>query len=1055
MALVTLQRSPTPSAASTASTTTTTAGEDFGSEDERRINQSLSESFFMVKGAALFLQQGSTHQSQKVHPHHKHAGDLPQHLQVMINILRSEDRIKLAVRLESAWSDRVRYMVVVYTSGRQDTEENILLGIDFTSKDCKSCSIGMVLPLWSDTKIHLDGDGGFTVNTAGRTHVFKPVSVQAMWSALQVLHKACEVSRRYNYFPGGMALTWMGYYESCIASDQSCINEWNAMKDLETTRPDSPTMFVDKPSERERTECLIKAKLRSIMTCQDLENVTCKQIRTELEQHMNCNLKEYKEYIDNEMLLILGQMDKATLIFDHVYLGSEWNASNLEELQEMGVAYILNVTREIDNFFPGTFSYHNIRVYDEEATDLLAHWNDTYNFIVKAKKNHSKCLVHCKMGVSRSASTVIAYAMKEYGWSLEKAYSFVKQKRSITRPNPAFMRQLAEYEGILDASKQRHNKLWHPDADCEMAEGQQGLAQCCGGEEGDHLTPEPGMSPCCEEVLSDKGAACPSPCRTVALEIDPAYNNYYFRRLSDSALDSEPSTPVRGPPLLGMEKVFIEIEDVERDALLDDEAFDGREGLPLPPFGATAEGTAAQTCNRGPEPLEELRLRLEFSTVEEEDEEEVQKEEAEMEVLMQPDDGGGGEGGGGEETQDVEVEGDTEGNGMDLVTLNENSNNNNHFNPQHHLNEKASSVPLPADVSTLSWRDLKSMQREESSALLTKLCLNPSPEVPSAPVLLSHDSCEGLMSSVGLLRPCGPLCHCANCAAPPPTALLNREEQPGDSQHVAERKDSSDLLDMNKDIEKTMSAVCSEALPELMTMDGEEDKPAMACYLDQQQETLVELRRSGLVRRRAERLERLSGVSQESLHSLKPIHACQISKRSPFRTDEEEEFSGFTTRDFTKSSTPCQVRLEPLVVPLTNEALLGVVGSGLLTPTSSPHGSTLTRSSSSDSLRSVRGKPGLVRQRAQEIETRMRLAGLTVPSRLKRSNSLAKLGSLTFSSEDLCSACSSDAGTLLLLSLSPEPDHGLEWESPTTSAVPRPCKDPHTPERALRGEPRS
>lgn len=224
-------------------------------------------------------------------------------------------------------------------------------------------------------------------------------------------------------------------------------------------------------------------------------------------------------------------------------------------------------------------------------------------------------------------------------------------------------------------SKQRHNKLWHPDADCEMAEGQQGLSQCC-GEEGEHLSLEPGMSPCCEEVLLDKGAACPSPCRAVALDIDPAYNNYYFRRLSDSALDSEPSTPVRGPPLLGMEKVFIEIDDVERDALLDDEAFDEREGPPLPHFGPTAEGTAAQTCSRGPEPLEELRLRLEFSTVEEEDEEEVRKEEAEMEVLMQPDDGGGGEGG-GDETQDVEVEGDADGIGMDLATLNENSNNNN------------------------------------------------------------------------------------------------------------------------------------------------------------------------------------------------------------------------------------------------------------------------------------------------------------------------------------------------------------------------------------------
>lgn len=49
------------------------------------------------------------------------------------------------------------------------------------------------------------------------------------------------------------------------------------------------------------------------------------------------------------------------------------------------VGYILNVTREIDNFFPGMFEYHNIRVYDEEATNLLEYWNETYKFITKAK----------------------------------------------------------------------------------------------------------------------------------------------------------------------------------------------------------------------------------------------------------------------------------------------------------------------------------------------------------------------------------------------------------------------------------------------------------------------------------------------------------------------------------------------------------------------------------------------------------------------------------------------------------------------------------------------
>lgn len=35
---------------------------------------------------------------------------------------------------------------------------------------------------------------------------------------------------------------------------------------------------------------------------------------------MACNLREFKEFIDNEMIVILGQMDSPTEIFDHVFL---------------------------------------------------------------------------------------------------------------------------------------------------------------------------------------------------------------------------------------------------------------------------------------------------------------------------------------------------------------------------------------------------------------------------------------------------------------------------------------------------------------------------------------------------------------------------------------------------------------------------------------------------------------------------------------------------------------------------------------------------------------
>lgn len=119
------------------------------------------------------------------------------------------------------------------------------------------------------------------------------------------------------------------------------------------------------------------------------------------------------------------------------------------------VGHILNVTREIDNFFPGSFKYLNVRVYDDEKTDLLKHWDDTFKYITKAKNEGSKVLVHCKMGVSRSASVVIAYAMKAYNWDFETALLHVKEKRTCIKPNKSFLLQLETYQGILDAMKNK------------------------------------------------------------------------------------------------------------------------------------------------------------------------------------------------------------------------------------------------------------------------------------------------------------------------------------------------------------------------------------------------------------------------------------------------------------------------------------------------------------------------------------------------------------------------------------------------------------------------
>ncbi len=58
-------------------------------------------------------------------------------------------------------------------------------------------------------------------------------------------------------------------------------------------------------------------------------------------------------------------------------------------------------------------------------------------------------LVHCAAGVSRSASTVIAYIMKKRGWGFNETFNYVKKRRPIICPNYGFQRQLNQYEKEL------------------------------------------------------------------------------------------------------------------------------------------------------------------------------------------------------------------------------------------------------------------------------------------------------------------------------------------------------------------------------------------------------------------------------------------------------------------------------------------------------------------------------------------------------------------------------------------------------------------------------
>ncbi len=59
-----------------------------------------------------------------------------------------------------------------------------------------------------------------------------------------------------------------------------------------------------------------------------------------------------------------------------------------------------------------------------------------------------KVLVHCKAGVSRSPTVVLAYLTKYGNMNLREAYFLLKERRNVIAPNQGFWKQLVEFEKI-------------------------------------------------------------------------------------------------------------------------------------------------------------------------------------------------------------------------------------------------------------------------------------------------------------------------------------------------------------------------------------------------------------------------------------------------------------------------------------------------------------------------------------------------------------------------------------------------------------------------------
>ncbi|CAF2307249.1 unnamed protein product [Rotaria sp. Silwood2] len=124
-------------------------------------------------------------------------------------------------------------------------------------------------------------------------------------------------------------------------------------------------------------------------------------------------------------------------------------AATVEQIQKLGITYILNVAIESTPIvYPKPIKLEKFDIIDFPTAPISNYFNiltdKMHTHITTNKQN--KVLVHCMAGISRSVTIVCAYLVRYMNMTLRDAYLLCKRHRPICFPNLGFWNQLISYE---------------------------------------------------------------------------------------------------------------------------------------------------------------------------------------------------------------------------------------------------------------------------------------------------------------------------------------------------------------------------------------------------------------------------------------------------------------------------------------------------------------------------------------------------------------------------------------------------------------------------------
>jgi protein-tyrosine phosphatase len=157
------------------------------------------------------------------------------------------------------------------------------------------------------------------------------------------------------------------------------------------------------------------------------------------------------------------------IIPGHLYLSSRLGAQDRTVLRELNIFYILDARPAPGELAKNSKTLGTVKtddeienvneteamqaiermwlgLHDSEQESILPAVERGHQFIEDAKRNGKSVLVHCELGISRSASVVLSYLMKYHNMTFKQAWQHTKERRRIILPNHGYMRQLQAFE---------------------------------------------------------------------------------------------------------------------------------------------------------------------------------------------------------------------------------------------------------------------------------------------------------------------------------------------------------------------------------------------------------------------------------------------------------------------------------------------------------------------------------------------------------------------------------------------------------------------------------